>query len=75
MEIIILAFFTALGKVWVITRFLPVQKLVRHAKWFDLFFVFAVPIMFFGTFSGAILAVMSGLWFTFMTWLLGLFVK
>lgn len=75
MEFIVLSFLTALGKVWVLTRLIGCRRLIRHAKWFDLFFVFGLPILFFGTFSGAILAVLSGLWFTAMTWLMSLFVK
>jgi hypothetical protein len=75
MELILLSFLTALGKVWVLNRLLGARRLVRHAKWFDLFFVFVLPIMFFGTFSGMLLAVLSGLWFTTMTWFMGLFVR
>jgi hypothetical protein len=75
MEILILSFLTALGKVWVISRLIGMQALIAYARWFDLFFVFVLPVIFFGTFSGAILAVLSGLWFTAMTWLIGLFTR
>jgi hypothetical protein len=75
MDLVILSFLTAFGKVWVLTRLIGARRLVRHAKWLDLFFVFILPILFFGTFSGAILAVLSGLWFTVMTWTIGLFIK
>jgi hypothetical protein len=73
MELVILSFLAAMGKVWVISRIIGMRRLIRHAKWFDLFFVFGLPMLFFGTFSGAILAVLSGLWFTAMTWFIGIF--
>ena len=75
MEIIILAFLTAVGKVWLLSKILGIKRLLRHAMWFDLAFTFILPILFMGTFSGAILAVLSGLWFTAITWFLGLFIK
>lgn len=73
MELLILSLLTALGKIWVLSRILGLTRLVRLSKWFDLFFVFALPLAFYGTFSGIILAVLSGLWFTGITWFLGLF--
>lgn len=73
MELLVLSFLTALGKVWVISKLIGLRRLIHYSKWFDLFFVFVLPVLFFGTFSGAILAVLSGLWFTAMTWFLGIF--
>jgi len=75
MELIILAFLTATGKIWVLCKILGTRNLIHYAKWFDLFFIFALPLVFMGTYSGAILAVLSGLWFTAITWFLGLFIK
>lgn len=75
MELIILSLLTAIGKIWVITRIIGTKALVKWAKWFDLFFIFALPILFFGTFSGAILAILSGLWFTALTFVMGWFVS
>lgn len=75
MEIIILSFLTAVGKIWLLSRLLGLRRLLRHAVWFDVTFTFVLPILFMGTFSGAILAVLSGLWFTALTWFLSIFVK
>jgi thiamine transporter ThiT len=75
MEILILSFLTALGKIWVISRVIGTRALVKWAKWFDVFFIFALPLLFMGTFSGATLAVLSGLWFTLLTYMLGWFVS
>jgi hypothetical protein len=49
--------------------------LLRYATIFDVIFTFILPVLFMGTFSGAILAVLSGLWFTALTWFLGIFIK
>lgn len=75
MEIIILSFLTAVGKVWLLSKILGIKRLLRHAMWFDLAFTIILPLLFMGTFSGAILAVLSGLWFTAITWFLGIFVN
>jgi hypothetical protein len=75
MELIIIAFLTATGKVWVLSKLMTLKRLVRWSKWFDLFFIFILPIMFFGTFQGMIVAVLSGLWFTAIVWFLSLFIK
>lgn len=75
MELIILAFLTATGKVWLLSKLMGLRRLLRYATIFDVIFTFVLPILFMGTFSGAILAVLSGLWFTAITWFLGIFIK
>ena len=75
MELIILAFLTATGKIWLLSRLMGLRRLLRYAAIFDVIFTFILPVLFMGTFSGAILAVLSGLWFTAITWFLGLFIK
>ena len=75
MELILLAFLTAMGKVWLLSRIMSLRRLLHYSKWFDIAFTFILPILFMGTFSGAILAVLSGLWFTAITWFLGIFIK
>lgn len=75
MELLILSFLTATGKVWALSKLLTLHRLVRLSKWFDLFFIFVLPLVFFGTFSGMIVAVLSGLWFTSIVWFLGLFIS
>lgn len=75
MEIVILAFLTATGKLWLLSKVLGLRRTLHYAIWFDLAFTFILPILFMGTFSGAILAVLSGLWFTAITWFLGIFIK
>ena len=73
MEILILSFLTAIGKIWALSRLIGLARLIRLAKWFDLFFLFVLPLMFYGTFQGMVLAVLSGLWFTLITWFMSLF--
>lgn len=75
MEYLVLSFFTAVGKMWVISRFIGFVRMIRLARWFDLFFVFVLPILFFGTFAGMVTAVLSGLWFTLLTAFFGVFVR
>lgn len=66
MEIVILSFFTALGKIIIISKVFTLAKALRYEKWIDLFFAVLLPILFFGTFHGALLAIFSGLWLSLM---------
>lgn len=66
MEFILLGFLLALGKFLLMVKFLPMKKVLYFDKWIDLFFTIVLPIVLMGTFSGAILAVMSGLWLSLM---------
>lgn len=75
MEFIILGFFTALGKVLILAKLMGLGRMVWAEKFLDAFFALILPLLFLGTFSGAILAVFSGLWFTVMLRIIALFVK
>lgn len=75
MEFIVLGFFTALGKLLLLCKLIGIGRVVRLEKWLDALFTLVVPIFFIGTFSGALLAVFSGLWFTVLLRLIALFVK
>lgn len=75
MEFIVLGFFTALGKIILLSKLLGLGRMVRLEKWLDTLFAVVVPVLFIGTFSGAILAVFSGLWFSVMLRCIALFVK
>ena len=75
MEIIVLSFFTALGKVVLISKTVTLTKALRYEKWLDLFFAIVMPVLFLGTFHGAMLAAFSGLWFSLMLRMCHLFVK
>lgn len=61
MEILLLAFLFATTKFILICRFLPLKKVLYFDKYIDLFFTLVLPIMFYGTFSGMVTAVFSGL--------------
>lgn len=61
MEILILSFLFATGKFILLCKFMPLRKVLYFDKWIDLFFTIAVPAMFYGTFSGMVTAVFSGL--------------
>jgi len=61
MEILLLSFLLATGKFILICRFLPLKKVLWFDKWIDLFFTIVLPIAFYGTFSGMVTAVFSGL--------------
>lgn len=73
MELLVLSFLTALGKIWAISRLIGFSRLIRYSKYLDVFFVFILPLVFMGTFSGTVLAVLSGLWFTLITAVCSLF--
>lgn len=61
MEILILSFILATGKFILICKFLPLREVLYFEKWIDLFFTIVLPMVFFGTFSGMVTAVFSGL--------------
>jgi hypothetical protein len=61
MEILILAFLLALGKLILLIKFTSFAKVLWFDKWIDLFFTIVLPMAFFGTFSGMVTAVFSGL--------------
>jgi len=74
MEFIILGFFTALGKYIILWKLFSLKKALYFEKWIDLFFTIGLPILFMGTFSGALLAVFSGLWLSLFLRFTALFV-
>lgn len=66
MEIITLSFFIALAKFMVLANlFGGTRKLVYWDKWIDGFCLLILPIPFLGTYSGAMLAIFSGIWISF----------
>lgn len=75
MEIIVLSIFTALGKFIVLWKVLGPGRMVRLEKWIDVVATIGLPLMFLGTFSGALLAVFSGLWLSLFLRVLALFKK
>lgn len=74
MEFIIIAFFTALGKLIILSKMMGLVRMVRYQVLLDIAFTFLMPLLFIGTFSGALVAVFSGLWFSAFLWFLSLFV-
>jgi hypothetical protein len=66
MEILILALFTAIGKLIILFKFFPPKKVLYFEKWIDLAACVGLPIMLYGTFSGMILALFSGLFLSIM---------
>ncbi len=74
MEFILIAFLTATGKLIVLSKMVGLVRLVKYQVLWDIAFTFLVPILFIGTFSGAIVAVLSGIWFSLILWFLSLFV-
>lgn len=74
MEFIVISFFTALGKLIVLSKMMGIVRMVKYQVLLDIAFTFLVPILFIGTFSGAIVAVLSGIWFSGILWFLSLFV-
>lgn len=61
MEIVLIAFLAATAKFCLILKFLPIRKVLRFDKWIDLFFTVVLPLAFYGTFSGMVTAILSGL--------------
>ncbi len=75
MDLIVISFCTAIGKLLVLCKLLGAGRCVRVQVWLDVLFTFGVPILLMGTFGGAVVAVLSGIWFTVMLAFLSLFVK
>ena len=75
MEYIIISFLTATGKLIILCKLLGPGRCVKIQVWLDILFTFLVPILLIGTLGGAIIAVLSGIWFTVLLWFLSLFVK
>lgn len=75
MEFVILGFFTALGKFIVLWKLFGIRHVLYFEKWVDLMFTIGLPILFLGTFSGALLAVFSGLWLSLILRCTALFIK
>lgn len=61
MHIVILAFLLATTKFLLMCKFMPMKKLLYYDKWIDLFFTLLLPMVFYGTFSGMVTAVFSGM--------------
>lgn len=61
MEILVLSFLFACGKFILICKFMPLRKVLYFDKYIDLFFTLILPIAFYGTFSGMVTAIFSGL--------------
>jgi hypothetical protein len=74
MEFILIAFLTATGKLIILSKMMGLVRMVKYQVLLDIAFTFLVPILFIGTFSGAIVAVLSGIWFSALLWFLSLFV-
>lgn len=76
MEYILLGLLTAIAKTAVIVKILGWGRTVRLQIPLDIFFAFILPIIVgFGTITGALVTVMSGLWFTFIVFIASCFVK
>lgn len=75
MDTLILAFLMALGKVVLLSRLFGLKHILYFEKWVELFFAVGMPLLFLGTFHGALLAALSGIWLTIMLRVCGLFVK
>lgn len=76
MEYILLGLLTAIAKTTVIVKTIGWGRTVRLQIPLDIFFCFGLPaIVGFGTITGALIAVMSGLWFTFIVFAASCFVK
>lgn len=75
MEILVLAFVLATCKLILFIKFTPFAKVLYFDKWIDLFFTIVLPILFYGTFHGMILAVFSGLFLSLFLLISKVFVK
>lgn len=75
MHLIIIGLMFATGKFLLMTKLFGLKHVLYYEKWIELFFAVVLPLLLIGTFSGAVLAALSGLWLTLMLRTCGLFVK
>lgn len=61
MAILLLALLLATGKFILICKFCNLRKVLYFEKYVDLFFTLVLPALFYGTFSGMVTAIFSGL--------------
>ena len=72
MDIILLSFIAALSYSLILMKILGYQRFLSWSKMLDVIFTIGVPaiVMQTGTFSAVVLAVLSGFFFTALTWAL-----
>ena len=73
MEIILISILASFGKLVVLIKLLGVNRVVKYSKVIDFVAIFIFPLLFLGTFSGAVTAVLSGVWLTFFLFILSVF--
>lgn len=71
MDIILIAFLTALGYIIIIMKLFGLRHLVKRQVIYDALFTFGLPFLFIGTYSGMAVAAISGLIFSGMAYTLG----
>lgn len=64
MEIMMLSFFMAIGYILLAFKTLGVGRTIRWQVLLDIAFTATVPVLFIGTFSGMLLAILAGIFFT-----------
>lgn len=61
METLILSIVVGCGLAFTLTRILGYAKTLRYSVWLDLFFTLVLPLLFAGSYSGMVLAALSGI--------------
>lgn len=64
MDILVLSIFTAIGYLLLSVKTLGLRRTIRWQVLLDIGFTAVLPMLFIGTFSGMMLAVLAGIFFT-----------
>ena len=75
MDLLIIALILSITKFCLICKFIGLRKALYFDKYIDLFFTLVLPLAFFGTFSGMVVAVLSGLSLSMMLLIAKIFFK
>jgi len=72
MDLLIISFIAALGYLIILCKLFTPEFVARTQVLWDILFTLGVPVLFMGTFSGASTAFLAGIWFSVMTFVLGI---
>ncbi len=72
MDLLIVAFFAALGYLIILCKLFSPDFVARTQVLWDIIFTLGIPILFLGTFSGLTTAFLAGVMFSAMTFILSL---
>ncbi len=75
MDILFLAFVSAVSYIIILVKVFSIRFLAKTQVIWDCLFTFGLPFLFYGTYSGMAVAFISGVFFSIMTYCISFLVK